>query len=120
MLPKFKYFFRPVLESLSDNKPHQKADIINVVIRVLNISNEDTKETTKSGLNKIYDRSTWACVYLVKAGMIIRARKGWYQITKLGLEIFEKEKIIDNKVIAKYSVGFSSYQYIAGQTKRSD
>ena len=96
-----------------NNSPLQRREIITRVQLILNLSDEDKVEKTKAGRNKISDRVDWACVYLRKANMIYRTKKGLYSITSLGEKVVLQETDIDNKIIAKYCKEFAQYQYIA-------
>ena len=114
MIPPLKYFNKPTLQILSDGKVKSKADITALLIENMNFSNEDLRETTKSGsVLRYQDRISWTLVYLKKAGMIESEGNGLYKITKLGKDLLRKEcdkEIIDNHILSKYSSAFDTFQ----------
>lgn len=117
MIPKFKYFNKPFLEALSDGRAARKSDIVPIVATKLKLTKEDMKLETPGGQNVLYDRISWTCVYLRKAGMVSRPRKGLYQITELGIKALnDGNEVLDNKTLGTYSEAFSKFQYIAGST----
>lgn len=105
MIPKFKYFNKPFLEALSDGRAARKSDIVPIVATKLKLTKEDMKLETPGGQNVLYDRISWTCVYLRKAGMVSRPRKGLYQITELGIKALNDGKELDINVDSLWIIG---------------
>ena len=113
MIPKFKAFFRPYLEILREKGPMSKDCLTKEIAIVMNLSQDAIKQKTKAGSNVLSQRVHWTTVYMMKAGMIKRVRRGIYEITDSGKDLLEKNyDIIDNNILASLSKEFSGYQYI--------
>lgn len=94
-------------------EPMRKKDVECRISDILQLTEEDKKQTTKSNVKVITDRINWASVYLIKAGMVFRPQKGFLQITDKGIELLSKGyEIINNEVLGKFSEEFSKYQYM--------
>ena len=114
MIPAFKMFFKPMLVALQETGgPMQKRDVECRISEILQLTKTDKRQTTKSNIKVITDRINWASVYLIKAGMVYRPKRGFLQITNNGIELLSKGyDIITNEVLGKYSEEFSKYQYM--------
>lgn len=90
MIPEFEYFILPTLTALSAGNLLSLDDIRSAVISHFGFSDEELKETTKSGHNtKVNDRTTWALTYLRQAGLAESPKRAFDQITFAGLELLE-------------------------------
>ena len=120
MIPKFKDFYRPFLEVLYYNGPMTKYGITKEIALSMHLSKMAMTMTTKGGSNVIVQRVHWATVYMMKAGMIYRIRRGVYAITEEGVSLLKNHSgQIDNYVLASVSKEFSEYQYIKKTTDNS-
>lgn len=90
MIPEFEHFILPTLTVLSAGNLLSLDDIRNGVISHFGFSEEELKETTKSGNNtKVNDRTKWALTYLRQAGLAESPKRAFAQITFSGLELLE-------------------------------
>ena len=86
----------------------------------MHLSQSAIKMKTKAGSNVLSQRVHWTTVYMMKAGMIKRIRRGVYEITDCGKDLLDKHyDIIDNSVLASLSKDFSGYQYIKKNVNHS-
>lgn len=115
MLPKFKYFYKPVLEVIAEKGACPKVLVVEKVCPKLNLTKADASEMTASGRNIVYDRVTWAITYLKRAGMIASEgyRPAYYSITEQGRMLLSRNyEVIDNWILGQLSEDFAKYQYI--------
>mgnify|MGYP002741095907 FL=1 len=90
-----------------------KKVLVEKVADYFNLTIEERNATTSSNLNVVYDRVSWALVYIRKAGMIERPCKGFMIITDKGEALLaENPEIITNKILGEHSAEFAQYQYI--------
>ena len=62
----------------------------------MNLSDEDLSEMLPSGKqSRYYNRVTWACTYLKKAGLIESPQRGKYKITSEGDKALASGETID-------------------------
>lgn len=82
----------PVLEYFNEIETEGKPlDCKDKVIKDLNLTEEQINSTTKNGYNKLlHVRITWAIIYLTKAGLLVRPRKGYVQITEEGTKVLSE------------------------------
>lgn len=95
-VPKFDVFLDPILRYFKDGAIHSLNDVRIAVANDLNLSDEDLSEMLPSGKqSRYYNRVTWACTYLKKAGLIESPQRGKYKITTGGNEALASGEIID-------------------------
>lgn len=95
MIPKFYEFYPYILEILSDQKTYKLSEIRDILAKRLDITEEERKILVPSKTQTVYDnRVSWACIYLAKAEVIERPKRGEYTITSRGKNLI-KEKGFD-------------------------
>lgn len=113
-IPKYFDFFYPILQTLgSDEATKNVKEIRSQVAKAMNISPEDRVVLAPSGSQPLYNnRIGWALTYLKKAGLIASPSRGWYAITNLGLNAYNK---VGNKISLQYleeiSTDFVEFRY---------
>ncbi len=112
-VPKFPNFFLPVLKCCEDQKDKSNNDTKNFLIEYFNLTEADKFEKTKNGGKfRLNDRNYWARKYLVEAGLLKKARKGYVQITPEGLKVLNQNlEFIDRKFLLQYE-SFQEFQNI--------
>ena len=76
MVPEFEHFILPVLKIVSDFGTITRADVRKLICDHFNFSEEEKKETTRSGNRTKYeDRCEWALTYLRQAKLISRLKE---------------------------------------------
>jgi 5-methylcytosine-specific restriction protein B len=87
--PRFVQFLQPVLDALRHFGGSAKPkDVCTWVADHLEISEEERQSTTQKGNRRFDNQVAWARFYLVKAGLIDNAKRGWWQLTKKGRETY--------------------------------
>ncbi|WMW21794.1 restriction endonuclease [Methanolobus mangrovi] len=95
----------PFLRYASDECEHHKRDAIEALAIVFNLSDSERKELLPSGKQAIFDnRVGWARTYLKKAGLIDSKKRGYFFITKRGLDVLsEKPDTINVNYLSKFN-----------------
>lgn len=121
MVPRFTDFYIPVLQVMSNVEPIEINKLTDDVADYINLSEEDKKETTGSGINLKYRSNiSWAVTDLSQGGFIERVKRGYYVITIKGLELLEENpKQIDRDYLAKRSISFQNFLERKGTRKKN-
>lgn len=86
--PDFLKYFIPILEVLHEiGGSGTVAEVIDLVIEKLGISEEEQAEQLKSGGSRVRNRVQWARLYLVKAGFLDSSKRGIWSLTEKGLKV---------------------------------
>lgn len=103
-VPDFQSFFRPWLDLTADGKEHSLVEAREALARSMGLSRDELKEMLPSGRQtKFVNRVSWAAVYLKKAGLLERVRRGVFRITERGREVHSKHlDRIDVKILKQY------------------
>lgn len=81
----------PLLQLLSDGQAHRTRDLRAAMADQFRLSEDVRRETLPSGSQSRYgNRTQWALVFLVKAGLLEQPHKGYYVITDAGREILAR------------------------------
>ena len=80
------HFWIPIIEVLKELSGSGKAaEIADLVIEKLSISEEELNETLKNGTSKIYNQISWARFFLVKLDYLDASQRGVWNLTEKGL-----------------------------------
>jgi restriction system protein len=103
-VPDFQSFFKPLLELASDGKEHSIKEAREIIAKKMMLNEKDISEPLPSGLQtKFYNRLTWAKSYFVQAKVLSSLRKGYFQITERGINLFKQgHPKIDIKILDQY------------------
>lgn len=115
-IPDYQTVMLPILKITQDNKEHSFREIIEILAREYNLSDEDRKELLPSGTQPIFDnRVGWAKTYLKKAGLIDYPKRAYIKITERGTSILEeKPEKIDAKYLKRFEE-FNEFQNLSNQ-----
>ena len=80
-LPTGREMEQPALEFLSDGREYPRIEIINVLTEHFSLTKNQREQLSRSGRVELYLRNK---------DLIERTRKGYYQITDLGLEVLRR------------------------------
>ena len=69
-MPSVDDLLRPMLEALSDGKPHAFADLVESISDALHLDDEIRERRLASGQTVIYNRLGWTRTHLAKAGLV--------------------------------------------------
>lgn len=90
--PPFQAFYRPVLVVTARvGQEIGYRDVANLAADELGMSNMARQELTKGKrYDRCFDRTYWACTYLVKAGLLDKTRPGRVMINAAGKRFLDK------------------------------
>jgi restriction system protein len=77
----------PLLEVLADGRERTATECRETLASRFSLTPEDLSARIPSGTNMFSHRIHWAAMYLVRAGLLVRPRRGALQITERGLEL---------------------------------
>ncbi len=115
-LPTYQECMKPVLERLSDGKPHSVKEIDEYIASVFHLTDDERVRKLQSGRTPIYrSRSNWARCYLKKAGLIVAVKRAILQISEEGKKVISDPNItvIDNNLLMR----FASFRDFIAQSK---
>ena len=102
-VPDYQTLMAPTLNALGDGQPKTLATLRDSLARRLSISDEDRRETIKSGSTVFDNRVHWALTYLSQAELIRRPKRGIMQITDRGVQVLlEHPDRVDNSVLTQF------------------
>lgn len=103
-VPDFQTIMLPLLKLASDGKERSLADTRVALADDFNLTQEELEELLPSGTQPVFNnRVAWASIYLHRAGLLKRPRRGCYQITERGYEVLEeKPKKINVKFLEQF------------------
>ncbi len=103
-VPDFQSIMLPLLELFEDGKDHSSGEVLELLAKAFNLTDEDRKELLPSGRQRSFDnRVGWARTYLVKARLIQIVRRGTYVITDRGKNVLnENPSAINIKYLKKF------------------
>jgi restriction system protein len=104
-VPDFQSFMLPMLKITADGSEHPMADLRERLSREMGLSPEDLQERLPSGMQTKYqNRVAWSAVYLYRAGVLDRPRRGVFQITDRERNLLaEKLEKITIRLLCRFS-----------------
>lgn len=111
MIPSYEDLMLPLLKFAEDEKEHHIHDAVEALSISNNLTDDEKLQTIKSGRQTvIYNRVVWARTYLKKAGLLQDPRRGFFQITKEGVNLLSTNpKRIDDEILMRYP-SFQEFQ----------
>lgn len=103
-IPDYQTIMLPLLKLTADQKEHQFHDLVETLANEFKLSKEEKKVLLPSGTAFLFDnRVGWARLYLVRAGLLEKVRKGFVKITQRGLQVLaQKPEKIDREFLEQY------------------
>jgi restriction system protein len=90
-IPDFQTIMLPLMELARDGKERSLAEIRDSLSVVFGLSQEELSTLLPSGTQPIFNnRVAWASIYLQRAGLLRRPKRGCYQITERGHEVLNE------------------------------
>ena len=101
MIPDFQTIMLPMLEILADRKEHSLRELTSQISDRFELTDAERRQLLASGNQEIINnRVGWARVYLKKAKLIDKVRRGTFTITEQGIKVLaSKPKRIDIKFL---------------------
>jgi len=112
-IPDYQTLMLPLLKEISDGKEHYIRDTVDHLAQVFGLTEDEQKARLASCNSEVfYNRVTWARMYLLKAGLLRATRRGYFSITKSGLEgLARNPSKIDNAFLRSYP-GFMEFKRV--------
>lgn len=86
-IPDYQSLMLPLLRHITGGAEHSFRDVVETLVRKLNLSEEDVAQRLPSGKQTtLENRVGWARWYLLKAGLLDAPRRGWMRIAIRGQE----------------------------------
>lgn len=89
-MPKYHELFDDVLEVLSDGQEWHRRDLIDAVMKRIDLSEAERSETLGGGGNRAESRVHWAMESLFKSGAITRPGRGLLQLSEFGRQLMRE------------------------------
>ena len=106
-IPDYQTVMLPLLKCISDQKEHHVREMIGHLADVFQLSDEERRRLLPSGNDVIFDnRVKWARLYISRAGLLESTKKGYWKITKRGLEVLSQHP---SNISAKFLQKFPEY-----------
>jgi len=103
-IPKYEEIMLPLLELSSDNKEHHVQEAYNRLAEKFGLTEEEREELLPSGTQSLFEnRVGWARAYLVKAGLLESKKRGYFNITKRGIDVIKENlREINSEYLKRY------------------
>lgn len=105
-IPDYETLMLPLLRIAEANKGNELAliDAIGQLASEFKLSEEEKRELLPSGTTfKFSSRVSWARTYLQKSGLLESTRRGYFKVTKRGIEVLKKKPSrINNKLLQQF------------------
>lgn len=103
-IPDYQSLMLPLLKFISDGREHSSSEAIDHLADEFQLTSEEREALLQSGAQFTFaNRVGWARTYLKKAGLLDSPRRGFFQISKEGLDLLATNPSeISNKTLEKY------------------
>ncbi|MCY3879364.1 MAG: restriction endonuclease [Rhodobacteraceae bacterium] len=103
-VPDFESLMLPTLKAFAGRNETPISAIRAQVANSQGLSNDDVLELLPSGRQKVFvNRVSWAVIYLERAGLLQRIKRGVYQLTQDGNQLLsDKPQRIDQEFLGNY------------------
>ena len=119
MIPEFKDFILPVLQSLNDGKTHTVKDCTLAMKHNFSLTEEDMDKLIPSGIiSVVKSRTQWSLTYLKRAGLAMSKKRGEYKISDEGEKLLMNPP---NVITQKYLIeNYPSFREFAHKDNQED
>jgi restriction system protein len=91
-VPDFQSTMLPLLTYMADGQIRSIAETVDSLANEFQLTPEERNELIPSNRQtKFYNRVSWAHIYLARAGLLERQRRGYYQIAELGRAVLTQK-----------------------------
>ncbi|MCY3981380.1 MAG: winged helix-turn-helix domain-containing protein, partial [Alphaproteobacteria bacterium] len=103
-IPDFQALMLPALEAFADSGEPTLAQVRERIAAAEGLSADDVQEMLPSGRQTVFvNRVSWAVIYMERAGLLRRVRRGLYQLTPEGERLLSrKPSRIDLNLLEEY------------------
>ncbi len=109
-IPDFQILMLPLLRLAQDGNEHRLADSRQPLAAAFSLTTEEQHELLPSGQqSRFNNRVAWAKVYLERAGLLAKTRRGYFKITDRGLTVLRNPPQRVNVAFLKQFAGFDEF-----------
>ncbi len=110
-VPDYQSLMLPLLQYIADQEEHSGRETIEALADQFDLTDEERRELLPSGQQATFDnRVGWARTYLKRAGLLESTRRGFFRITKRGLDVLSQEPEEINVAFLKQFPEFVEFQ----------
>ena len=104
-IPDYQSLMLPLLRYMGDGKEHSLRESIDILADKFALDDEERRHMLPSGQQTTFDnRVGWARTYMKKAGLLESTRRGYFQITKRGMDVLKQNPSdIDVQFLKQFS-----------------
>lgn len=107
-IPDYQTIMLPLLTFMADQKEHNVREMIDYLAGEFQLTDEEKRRLLPSGNDIIFDNKVkWARLYIGKAGLLEPAKRGYWKVTKSGLQTLSQNP---SRVDLKFLEQFHPYQ----------
>jgi restriction system protein len=118
MIPDFQTLMLPFLKLAVDRKEHSTTEFIEILAKQFQLTEEEKSSMLASGSQRVFNnRVHWAKAYLKMAELIENTRRGYFMITKRGLDTLKENP---EKLNLQYLKRFPEYMNTRENWKSSN
>lgn len=89
-IPDFQTLMRPLLEMASDEKEYSMREAREKLAAKFKLTEDEQKVLLPSGRQSLFvNRVAWAKIYLQRAGLLNSTQRGFFRISKRGLDVLQ-------------------------------
>ena len=110
-VPGFQELMLPILRACGNGQEWSLAAVRCAIAETLGLTEDDQKELLPSGTQpRFHNRAAWAKVYLERAGLLIKTRRGHFRISPAGQQVLANPpSIIDIPFLSQFD-GFDDFR----------
>lgn len=103
-IPDFQSLMLPALKAFAGDGEPPLSEVRERIAASAGLSAEDVREMLPSGRQAVFvNRVSWAVIYMERAGLLERVRRGVYRLTQEGERLLSREPSrIDLKLLGEY------------------
>lgn len=103
-IPDYQTLMLPVLRYAQTQAQYRLSDVVEALAESLQLTLEERAALLPAGTQRVFtSRTSWACTYLKKAGLLDSVERGIYTITERGRQLLaENPTRIDNTLLRRY------------------
>lgn len=111
-VPDYQSIMLPLLKAVADEQIHKFRELIEKLAQEFELTEENRRELLPSGKQPLFDnRVGWGNTYLKKAGLLQSEKRGFVQITNLGLQVLNNNP---SRVDAAFLRQYDSFNEFVG------
>ena len=111
-IPTHEQLHLPMLKFMADNKEQHRSEIFEHLDKEFQFTDEDEAQRLPSGSSRLDSRKVWALAHLKHANLLENTARGYYKITKQGLEVLkENPSTVTQEVLLRYAPADSKFFY---------